>query len=386
MKVVKLILKNSFRHKLRATLTILGIAVAIIAFGVLRTVVTAWYQAVDASSNERLITRQSVSFIFPLPLSYEQKIEQVPGVDKVTYANWFGGTYINKQNFFARLGVDVDTYFQVYPEYELTKEEFENFKKERNACVIGSITAKQYNLKVGDVMTLDGDIYPGKWDFVIRGIYKPKYKSTDETGMFFHWDYINERMKDEMPLRANDVGWYIEKIDNPQNSGKISKSIDNLFKNSPNSTKTETEVAFSQGFIASSSAIITSMNVMSFVIVGIILLVLANTMIMSSRERTTEYAVLKTLGFSAYHLFFLILGESLFIAVIGGLLGLLMTFPIVQGFSMQLPKGFFPVFEVEPITIILCAIAVVVIGFAAAYFPIHKALKTKIVDGLRFVG
>ncbi len=386
MKVIKLIFKNSFRHKLRSSLTIIGIAVAVIAFGVLRTVVTAWYQAVDASSNDRLVTRQSVSFIFPLPLSYRDKIAQIPGVKQVTYANWFGGTYIDKKNFFARLAVDADTYFKVYPEYEMTKKEFDDFKKERDACIIGSETAKQYNLKIGDVMTLDGDIYPGKWDFVIRGIYKPKYQSTDATQMFMHWSYINERMKEEMPLRANDVGWYVESINSPQNSGAISKAIDKLFENSPNSTKTETEVEFSQGFIASSSAIITSMNVMSFVIVGIILLVLANTMIMSSRERTTEYAVLKTLGFSTYHLTFLILGESMFIALLGGMLGLFFTFPIVTGFGNHLPKGFFPVFQVEPITIILCALAIVVIGLAAAYFPIHKTLRTKIVDGLRFVG
>jgi len=364
----------------------MGIAVAVIAFGVLRTVVTAWYQAVDASSNDRLVTRQSVSFIFPLPLSYRDKILQVPGVKQVTYANWFGGTYIDKKNFFARLAVDADTYFKVYPEYEITKKEFEDFKKERDACIIGSETAKQYNLKVGEAITLDGDIYPGKWDFIISGIYKPKYQSTDATQMFMHWSYINERMKQEMPLRANDVGWYVESINNPQNSGAISKAIDKLFENSPNSTKTETEVEFSQGFIASSSAIITSMNVMSFVIVGIILLVLANTMIMSSRERTTEYAVLKTLGFSAYHLTFLILGESMFIAFLGGILGLFLTFPIVSGFGNHLPKGFFPVFQVEPITIILSALAIVVIGLAAAYFPIHKTLRTKIVDGLRFVG
>jgi len=386
MKVIKLVFKNSFRHKLRASLTIMGIAVAVIAFGVLRTVVTAWYQAVDASSNDRLVTRQSVSFIFPLPLSYRDKILQVPGVKQVTYANWFGGTYIDKKNFFARLAVDADTYFKVYPEYEITKKEFEDFKKERDACIIGSETAKQYNLKVGEAITLDGDIYPGKWDFIISGIYKPKYQSTDATQMFMHWSYINERMKQEMPLRANDVGWYVESINNPQNSGAISKAIDKLFENSPNSTKTETEVEFSQGFIASSSAIITSMNVMSFVIVGIILLVLANTMIMSSRERTTEYAVLKTLGFSAYHLTFLILGESMFIAFLGGILGLFLTFPIVSGFGNHLPKGFFPVFQVEPITIILSALAIVVIGLAAAYFPIHKTLRTKIVDGLRFVG
>jgi putative ABC transport system permease protein len=386
MKILKLVIKNSFRHKLRSFLTIAGIAIAVIAFGVLRTIVTSWYQSVEASSQDRLVTRQSVSFIFPLPLSYKDKIAQVPGVNDVTYANWFGGTYIDKNNFFARIAVDVDTYFKVYPEYVIGNKEFEDFKKERNACVIGSSLAQQYNLKVGDVMTLDGDIFPGKWDFVIRGIYTPKNKSTDATQMFFHWDYINEQMKEEMPLRANQVGWYVESIAPSANSGGISKEIDDLFDNSPTETKTETETAFTQGFISSSSAIIDAMNIMSFLIIGIILLVLANTMVMAARERTREYAVFKTLGFSASHLVGLILGESLFIAFIGGVLGLLITYPIVAGFGEALPKGFFPVFEIEPITLIFSFIVVIVVGVGAAIFPIRKSLTTKIVDGLRFVG
>ncbi len=386
MEIVKLIIRNSFRHKLRSLLTILGIAIAVIAFGLLRTVVTAWYAGVESSSVDRLVTRDAVSFIFPLPYSYLDKISQIPGVDDVSYANWFGGTYIDKNNFFSRLAVDADNYFDVYPEFLLSKKELENFKKERNSCVIGKDIAKQYNLKIGDVMSLDGDIFPGRWDFVIRGIYQPKYKSTDATQMLFQWDYLNERMKQESPGRANDIGWFIEKIKNPDDASVVSDKIDALFKNSSAETKTETERAFQQGFIASSSAIITSMNVMSFVIVGIILLVLANTMIMSARERTKEYAVFKAIGFNGKHLTGLIMGESLFISALGGALGLLLIFPIVAGFEANIPKGFFPIFQIEPITLILAISAIIIIGIAAAIFPLQRALTTKIVDGFRFVG
>lgn len=386
MKVFKLIFKNTLRHKLRSTLTVLGIAVAVIAFGLLRTVVTAWYVGVEASSANRLITRQAVSFIFPLPYAYRDKIASIPGVEEVTFSNWFQGVYIDKNQFFARLAVDANTIFDVYPEYVLTPQEIADFKKEKNSCVIGEKIAKQYNLKIGDVMTIEGDIYPGRWDFVIRGIYKPKYKTTDATQMLFHWDYVDDRMREEMPGREGDVGWYVIKISDPAKSGKISEQIDALFKNSPAETKTETERAFQQGFLAATSAIVTSMNVLSFVIIGIIMLVLANTMIMAARERTREYAVFKTLGFSAKHLVGLIMGESLFMALLGGSLGLLITFPLVNGFAEFIPKGFFPVFQVEPITVILAISAALIIGVAAALFPIQRALRTRIVDGFRFVG
>ncbi len=386
MEILKLIIRNSFRHKLRAILTVLGIAIAVIAFGLLRTVVTAWYAGVESSSVDRLVARDAVSFIFPLPYSYLEKISQIQGVETVSYANWFGGTYIDKNQFFSRLAIDADNYFDVYPEFLLSKKELTDFKKERNSCVIGSDIAKQYHLKVGDVMSLDGDIFPGRWDFVIRGIYQPKNKTTDATQMLFHWDYLNERMKQETPGRANQIGWFIIKINDPDKASVVSDRVDALFKNSSAETKTETERAFQQGFIASSSAIITSMNVMSFVIVGIILLVLANTMIMSARERTKEYAVFKAIGFNASHLTELIMGESLFISILGGGLGLLLTFPIIAGFEANIPKGFFPIFQIEPITLILAVIAVLFIGIAAAIFPLQRALATKIVDGLRFVG
>jgi putative ABC transport system permease protein len=367
-------------------LTIFGIAIAVIAFVLLRTVVTAWYSGVEASAADRLIVRQAVSFIFPLPYAYKEKIESIPGIKTVSYANWFQGVYIDKNQFFARLAVDANTIFDVYPEYILSKKEIATFKAERNSCVIGQDIAKKYNLKLGDVMTIDGDIYPGRWEFVVRGIYKPRDKTTDATQMFFHWDYLDERMREDSPIRAGDVGWYIVKIKDPSKAASISEQIDALFKNSRAETKTETERAFQQGFVQSTSAIITSMNVLSFVIIGIIMLVLGNTMIMSARERTREYAVFKTLGFSQGHLIGLIMGESFLISAFGAGLGLILTFPIVQSFQAFIPKGFFPVFEIEPITVTFAVLSALLIGIAASIFPIQKALRTSIVEGFRFVG
>ena len=386
MKVLKLIFKNTLRHKLRTLLTILGITIAVVAFGLLRTVVTVWDSSVDAASANRLITRQAVSFIFPLPYSYKEKISAVDGVKTVSYANWFGGIYKDKNNFFARLAVDPETIFDVMQEFLISDEELANFKKERNACVIGADIAKQYNIKLGDQMVLDGDIFPGRWEFVVRGIYRPQNKNTDGTQMLFQWAYVDERMKVESPVRAGEVGWYIVLINDPNRSAEISDNIDAIFKNSSAETKTETEKAFTQGFVSASGAIITAMNFMSFVIIGIIMLVLANTMIMAARERTREYAVLKTLGFSAFHLIGFILGESMLISLIGGGIGVLLTYPIVAGFEQAIPKGFFPFFFIEPITTILAMSAAVLIGILAAIFPIQRALKTKIVDGFRFVG
>ncbi|OGU32281.1 MAG: ABC transporter ATP-binding protein, partial [Ignavibacteria bacterium GWA2_35_9] len=341
---------------------------------------------VEASAADRLVTRHSVSFILPLPYAYLDKIKQVEGVKTVSFFNWFGGIYIDKNQFFARFAADANTVFDVYPEWLLTKKEREDFQKERNACILGVDIANQYNLKIGDVMTLEGDIFPGRWDFVVRGIYKPRNKTTDATAMIFQWEYLNERMSQDSPERANQIGWFVIKINDPNQAALVSSKIDALFKNSPAETKSETERAFQQGFIAASSAIIEGMNAISFIIVGIIMLVLGNTMIMSARERTREYAVFKTLGFSGSHLVGLIMGESLFISALGGGLGLFLTFPIVAFFESVIPKGWFPIFQVEPITIILAVSAVIIIGVAAAIFPIQRALSTKIVDGFRFVG
>ena len=386
MRILKLITKNMLRHKLRTFLTILGITIAVTAFGLLRTVVTAWYVGVEASSANRLITRHSVSFIFPLPLSYRDRIAKLDGVERVTFMNWFGGVYIDKKQFFARMAIDAETFFDVYPEMLIPKDQLQAFKQDRSGCIIGEQLVERYNLKIGDVVPIEGDIYPGRWEFTVRGIYKPRDKSTDPSNMLFQWRYLEEKMRQDWPQRAGVVGWYVCEIKDPNKAAVISSQIDEFFKNSPAETKTETERAFTLGFLSMFSSVITSMNIISFVIIGIILLVLGNTMIMAARERIREYAVLKTLGFSTFHLIGLIGGESLAIALMGGAIGIALTFPMTDGFANAVPKGWFPVFIVEPITLVLACSAAILVGIIAAIFPIHRTLNTKIVDGLRQIG
>ena len=386
MALLKLVLRNSLRHKLRSVLTILGIAIAVMAFALLRTVVTAWYAGVDASAVNRLITRHAVSFVFPLPLAYRERIAKVPGVDKITYALWFSGVYIDKNQFFARLAVDSETFFDVYPEFVVEKEQFDAFKRQRNAAIIGSDIAARYNLKIGDIMPIEGDVFPGQWEFVVRGIYTPRDKTTDPATMMFHYKAIEERIRQEMRERSGEVGWYIVRINDAENSAAISEEIDKLFANSRAETKTETERAFQQGFLSAVSAVITAMNIMSFVIIGIVLLVLGNTMVMAARERTHEYAVLKALGFSAKQIFLLIAGESVILSLLGSALGMAVTFPAVAGFEAALPKGWVPVFYIKPETVFMACAAGLLVGMVASAIPMRRVVTTRIVEGLRHVG
>jgi putative ABC transport system permease protein len=386
MKILKIMFKNAMRHKLRTSLTVLGISVAVIAFVVMRTVISAWYIGVDAAAADRVITRNSVSFIFPLPVAYKDKIQKIDGVKIVSWATWFQGVYKDKENFFGRMAVDHNTFFEIYPEFIISAEEQALFKKEIQSCVVGSATAEKFNIKRGDIITIEGDIYPGNWDFKVSGIYKPRDKITDATGMFFRWDYINQRLEKEAPNRANEVGWYIIKVNDPNNIAAISQKVDAYFQNSSSETKTESERAFNQGFISSTGAIITAMDIVSYVIIGVIMLVLGNTMIMSARERTREYSVLKTLGFTGKHLTGLILGESFLISFLGGAIGLFLSIGLVDGLSQIVPKSLFPILEVTTMTMIFAFSSALLVGIAASIFPIYKAVNTKIVDGFRFVG
>ncbi|MFN0158807.1 MAG: ABC transporter permease [Bacteroidota bacterium] len=386
MKILKLIFRNLLRHKLRTGLTVLGIAIAVLFFGVLRTVVDAWHAGVDASANNRLITRHAVSFIFPLPYAYGAQIARVPGVSKVTFANWFQGVYIDQNQFFARLAVDAETFFDGYPEFVVDPAELDAFKKERNSCIIGEKIARDYNLKIGDVMPVEGDIYPGKYEFVVRAIYKPRDERTDATQMLFHWQYLDERVRQEDPSRAGNVGWYIVTISDPGKAAAISGAIDTLFANSRAETKSETEAAFQQSFVSMSGAIITAMNFVSFVIIGVILLVLANTMVMTARERIREYAILKTLGFTAGHLVGLIAGESLLISFLGGAIGIALSFPMVEAIGAQLPSGWFPIFDLKGMTLVFAGLSALIVGILAAMFPVWRATSMKIIDGLRRTG
>ena len=388
MKLIKIVLKNLFRHRLRTILTMLGIATAVMAFGLIRTIVGAWNAGVEASAANRMITRHSVSFIFPLPLPYRQQIGRIPGVGAVSWANWFGGVYGDPndfKNFWPRFAVDPETFYDLYPEYQVPADQLAQFRKERNACVIGRKLAAQHGFEIGDVITMEGDIFPGRWEWVVRGIYTGRDQTVDETQMHFQWNYLYEQVQAREPGRPVDAGWFILRVEPPDAMPRVATAVDAQFVNSRAPTTTETEKAFQQGFVAMSSAIITSLQVISLVIVGIILLVLANTIVMAVRERRREYAVLKTLGFSARHLVVLIFGESLVIAACGGLIGLALTFPMVAGFGKALPT-FFPIINVAPLTIGLAFGAALVAGVVAALFPTTRVVRTPIVTGLRTVG
>jgi putative ABC transport system permease protein len=384
MQRLKLIARNALRHKLRTLLTVIGLVVATLAFGLLQTVIRAWYAGADAASNTTLVTRNATSLVFALPLSYAAKIRAVEGVTGVAYANWFGGIYQDPKNFFPQLAVSGTSYLDMYPDFVLSDDQRKAFLHDRKGALIGRKLADQYQFKIGDVIPLRGTIYPGQWEFVVRGIYEGRTPSTVTTQMFVHWDYLNETLLKTVPRRANQVGVYVAKIGHPEDAAAISAAIDATFRNSLAETLTETEKAFQLSFVSMSDAIVVAIRLVSFVVILIIMAVMANTMAMSARERLSEYATLKALGFGPGFLAALIFGESLLIALAGGGIGMALLYPAAAAFAAQMGT-LFPVFEVAPGTLLMQLLAALAVGAVAAVAPTIRAARVNIVDGLRAV-
>jgi putative ABC transport system permease protein len=385
MHILKLIFKNSFRHKLRTFLTVLGVAIAILAFGLLRTVIDAWYAGVAASSASRLVARNAVSLVFPLPLSYKEKIRQIEGVKGVSYGTWFGGIYIDEKNFFANYAMEPKTYLAMFPEIITPPEQMAAFLRDRKGAVAGRKLVERFGWKIGDIITLKGTIFPGNWDFVLRGIYRGRDNTVDETAFFFHWHYLNEALKKAGRSWTDQVGWYLIEIKDPHMAADVSLRIDKTFKNSLAETLTETEKAFQLSFISMSEAIVVAIQLVSFVIIFIIMAVVANTMAMTARERIGEYAIFKTLGFSGMHISGLIFGESMCITMLGAALGIIFTFPAAGIFGKELSQ-FFPIFNVDRETIYMDIVAALIVASVAALFPAWRAVHIRIADGLRRIG
>lgn len=363
----------------------MAMSIAILAFGLLRTIVDAWYAGAEAASEKRIITRNAISIAFSLPISYKDRIKKIEGVTNVSYANWFGGIYISEKNFFPNFAIEPKSYLELYPEFILPPEQKEAFLKDKRGAIVGRIQAERFKWKIGDKITLRGTIYPGNWEFVLRGIYKGRDKKTDESIFFFHWDYLNEVLKKTVPRRADQVGVFIVGIKNYQDAARISLEIDKEFKNSLAETITETEKAFNLSFIAMAEAIVVVIKVISFMIILIIMFVVANTMVMTTRERFSEYAVLKAIGFRGWHIAFIILFESLFIAMSGTFVGALLVFPSAYYFHKSL-ENFFPIFNVSPITIELCLFFGVLVSLSSAILPIFRTTKIVVAEGLRRIG
>jgi len=385
MHLLKLILRNTLRHKLRTLLTVLGLLVAILSFGLLQTVVDAWYSGAKAAAPDRLITRNSVSLVVPLPVHYRDKIRGVDGVRSVAAANWFAGVYQEPKNFFPQFAIDAVPYLAMYPEYRIPDDQLYDFMRDRKGAVIGRKLANTYGFKLGDVVPLKGTIFAGNWEFVVRAIYDGAAPTTDTSQFFFHWDYLNESMRVRAPQRASQVGVFVVQVSDVARAAEISKAIDTQFGNSAAETLTETEQAFQIGFVKQTEAIVIAIRIVSFVVIFIILAVMANTMAMTARERMSEYATLKALGFGPGFLGSLILGESLAIASMGAALGVALTFPVADWFAAQMGT-LFPVFKISTNTLWLQVACAVVVGVAAAVLPAWRATQVRIVDGLRAAG
>jgi putative ABC transport system permease protein len=383
--MLKLTWRNTLRHPLRSSLTIAGMALAVLAFCLLRTLVAAWYSGVAASSPVRLVTRNAISLIYNLPLAYQAKIAAVPGIVNLAYGNWFGGVYIDEKNFFPTFAMNLPKYLEIYPEFIITPEQKAELLKDRRGCVAGRQLAQRYGWRLGDAIVMKGNIYPGEYQFILRAIYRGRDPTTDENRLFFHWDYLNETMKKNFPSRADQVGWFLSQVKTPELAAPVAEKVDALFKNSLAETLTETEAAFNQGFVAMTESLLLAIKVVSWLVIGVILILLANTMAMSARERMGEYAMLKTMGYKPRHLAELILGESLLLAAMGGLLGVALTFPMVYFFKTRLGK-YFRVFPLTNTTLALGLIIALAVGILAAILPAWRASRVGVAQALRRVG
>ncbi len=384
MFIWKLLLKNALRHRLRTLLTLLGLMVAVCAFGFLRTVVDAWYAGVEASSSTRLIVRSATSLTVPLPLAYAERLRAVGGLSTVSWSNWFGGVYQTERNFFPQFAVDPASYLALYPEYRLSDAERIAWQRDRRGVIVGRKLAEKFGWAVGDTIALRGTIYSGTWSFTLRGIYDGADGSVDENQMLMQWAFINETARARNPRRGDMVGVFVVGIQDPNNAALVSQRIDAQFKNSLAETLTETEKAFQLGFVAMSEAILVALQAVSAIVILIIMAVMANTMTMTARERLAEYATLKALGFSPGFVVRLLFGESLLIALAGGLLGIAVTVPLAATFQ-QFAGSLFPSFKVTEQTMLLQLVAALVVGAVAAAWPAWKMSRIDIVAGLRHV-
>jgi putative ABC transport system permease protein len=383
MKFVGLVLKSARRNKRRTTLTTLSVALAVFLFASLRAVLDGFHAVSAASSATRIVTVRSTSMIFSMPTSYEQTIRSTPGVEDVTHANWFGGIYKDPKNFFGQFAVDAESYLRMYPEILLPSEEKRAFLEDRTGCVVGQGLARKYGWKLGDKIVLQ----PGlpnygtqDFPFTIRGIYRPGSSAIDNQTMFFHWKYAEERSTPK-----GQVGWYVTRVAHPDQAAKVAMTIDQQFANSAYETKTDTEQAFSAQFASMLGNLNLLLGSVAFAVVLTTLFVAGNTMAMSVRERTTEIAVMRTLGYRARTIFSLVVGEGFAVAIVGGIIGAALARLIVNAESLGLSGGFIPRFGVSNTNVAVGLGLSALIGLLASVIPATTASRLKIVDALRRV-
>lgn len=383
MKFRGLLFANLFRKKLRFLLTIGSFAVALFLFALLVVVRGALIGGADIAGVDRLVVINRVSIIQTIPLSYADRILRIPGVTDVTHDNWFGGVYQDERNFFPQFAIDAETQRRVFPELAVPDDQWANFVKDQQGAIAGASTAKRFGWKVGDRIPIRNTIYPIKnnnLQFNLAGIYHGTRDGDDETQFWFHYKYLEENLPDRI---KGQVGWYTVKISNPDDGARIAKTIDDMFSNSPYETKTETEKAFATSFAKQMGNIEFLILSVGGIVFFTLLLVTGNTMAISVRERTGELAVLKAIGYSDRFVLFLVLGESLLIALAGGLLGL----GLAKLFTLaRTPlNSILAVILLPPASVLLGIAVALVVGAAAGLIPALGAMRLRVVDALRRV-
>jgi len=386
MKYIPLIWKNLWRRKLRTLFTLLSILASFATYALLSAVDVGFSSGVDVAGADRLVTIHKVSLIQPLPITYLEKIKAVKGIEAVSYANWFGGIYKDPKNWFGQMAVDPETFLDLYPEYLLPEDEKKEWLANRSGVIIGRQLADRFGFKVGDKIPIQATIYrkpdgSSLWEFTVSGIFEGAKKGTDTSSLYFRYDYLNEGMGG----RLGFVGWYILRIADPAQADAVGDRVDALFANSPAETKTQTEKAFAQSFadqVGNVGAIVRAVLVAVFFTM---LLVAGNTMAQAVRERTSELAVLKTLGFSHGKVLGLVLAESCVIGVIGGGLGLLVAEVAIIPMVGKALGGFLPIFFLPTKDLLVGVALIFLFGIVAGLPPAAQAMRLRIVDALRRV-
>jgi putative ABC transport system permease protein len=383
MRYLGLVLKGVRRNTRRTLLTVLSVAIAVFLFSSLRAILDGFAGAVAASSSTRIVTVRSTSLMFTMPVSHYEGIRAIRGVRDVTWANWFGGVYQDPANFFAQFAVDPESYLRVYPEILLTPEERQAFLADRTGAVVGSRLASRFGFKVGDRITLKVGIpIYGREDFTftVRGIYRPGVQGFDDQTLLFHWRYADERS-----LVKGQVGWYVAELTDPSRAPAISADVDRRFANTAFETKTETEKAFQASFVSMMGNLNLLLGGIGAAVIITTLFVAGNTMAMSVRERTTEVAVMRTLGFPSHVIFMLVTGEAVVMALVGGIVGAGLARLVTSSDTFNSLSGIVPPFFVSAENVALGLALGAGIGLLAGLIPASMAARLKVVDALRRV-
>jgi putative ABC transport system permease protein len=381
VKFLRLVLAHLTRSKRRTFLTVSSIAIALFLFCALRTVMTSLDAGIRSSDDTRLVVRHAASLVFPLPLAYRDRLTQVPGVTRVGWGNWFGGYYQDPKNNFTQFAVDAESFFDLYPEVLIPPDQRDAFAAERTAGIAGKTLVDKYGWKIGDVIPITGTIFPGEWRITLRGIYVGATPDADENAIFFHWDYVNESIPEQ---RRNFVGIYWLRLASADDAPSVSDRVDDMFRNSAQPTKTETEKAFQAGFLSMVGNVSMLLTILGSAIVFAIMLVTINTMMMAARERTTEIAILKTLGFSDGLVLRLVAAESMILSLAGGVLGSGLAFLLFRKLDFT-AGGMMPNFRMLPETGAFGLLLAVIMGLLSGLVPAVQAARLQIAGALRKV-